>query len=459
MSTESRIHFSGGAGEVTGSNFLFEGNFGKILIDCGLVQGGKFAEKENRASFPYDPKTIDILFVTHAHLDHIGRIPKLVREGFRGRIFSTPATKALAEVMLPDALSILLGEARREKEEPLYTGEDIERALSLWEELPYHEEKNLSEGVSVHLRNAGHILGSAMVIFTRKDGNKEKKIAFSGDLGNSPSLLLPDTESVSDVDYLLMESVYGDKNHESKEERNEHFKEAILKVISRGGTLLIPAFSLERTQNILYLLNNLVEEKEVPKIPVFVDSPLATKVTEIYSRFIGDFNESIRKEIREGDDIFKFPRLSFTVSRFESEDILHHAGAKIILAGSGMSEGGRVRKHEKILLPDPKNLLLLVGYQPIGTLGRRFEEREKKVFIDGVEVAVKAEVEAIKGFSSHKDSDHLLAFAGEAQGRVKKIFVCMGEPKASLFLSQRIRDEYDIDASAPEAGSIATIDF
>lgn len=442
----AKLTFVSGVGEVTGSNFLLESNGVKILVDCGLIQGIQFAEKENRSPFPYNPSGIDFLLVTHAHLDHIGRIPKLVRDGFRGVIYSTDITREIAEPMFSDAISLLDMEARRSGLLPLYERKDVEESFTLWRSVTYHEEVALKDGFSFYLKDAGHILGSAMIEI-RRDG---RKIVFTGDLGNSPAPLLNDTEPVEDAHYLVMESVYGDREHEPKQKRDERFAEVIKKTIEKGGTVVIPAFSLERTQNILYSLNNLVEDGHVPSIPVFVDSPLAIKVTEIYKRHTESFKKEIRDEIRGGDDIFNFPKLSFTVTTEESDTIRKTKGPKIILAGSGMSAGGRVTKHEKEFLPDPKNTVLLVGYQSLGTMGRMLENGAKKVDIHGEKIAIRAHVENIRGFSSHKDSSALLSFAEGTKGTAKKVFVVMGEPKASLFLVQRLRDYGDLPALYPE---------
>jgi metallo-beta-lactamase family protein len=444
------LTFCSGVGSVTGANFLLELSNGdkttKILVDCGLIQGEKSAQAENRDDFGYDPEEIDILFVTHAHLDHVGRIPKLVKEGFSGVIYSTPETMALAELILEDAVGLLQKEATNEGVLPLYEVQDMKKAFTLWKTISYHVETDFPEGFSVYLRDAGHILGSSMIQFTY-DG---KKIVFTGDLGNTPTPLLQDTEPITGADYVIMESVYGDRNHESKDERRGKFAQVIKDVIHKNGTLVIPAFSLERTQVILYELNKLIESKQVPSIPVYVDSPLATRVTEVYRSSTYLFNKIAQGEIKGGDDIFSFPKLSFTVSMQESKDIDHSKSPKIILAGSGMSIGGRVVHHEEIYLPDPKNTILLVGYQTLGSIGRHLLDGEKKVSIHGNDIPVRAKIESILGYSSHKDSDHLVAFAETASATVKKIFVAMGEPKASLFLAQKIRDNLGLEAMYPE---------
>lgn len=445
----------GGVGAVTGANFMLRGEFGKILIDCGLRQGDRFAEGENYEEFPYDPKDVSVLLVTHAHMDHIGRIPKLVKDGFRGIIMSTKETKMLSEIMYSDAISLLRTEASEHHREPLYEEKDAQLALSLWQTLDYHEKRELRDGVNILLKDAGHILGSSMI----EVSYGSKKMLFTGDLGNSPSILLPDTESPEGIDYLLIESVYGDRNHESHEERDEKFAKIIAETIKRGGTTVIPSFSLERTQNILYSLNNLIEDGRIPSVPVFVDSPLAIKVTEIYRNLQNNFKSAIKKEIKEGDDIFNFPKLKYTTSKEESDDIKKINGAKIILAGSGMSAGGRVTKHEKEYLPDSRNTIMLVGFQTLGTLGRKIQEGAKFVEIEGRKIMVKANVENIRAFSSHKDSDHLLEFVSKCQETVKKIFVVMGEPKSSLFLAQKIRDNLSLDAIYPEKGKVYILDF
>lgn len=444
------LTFCSGVGSVTGANFLFELSNGdkrtKILIDCGLIQGEKTAQAENREDFDYKPSEIDMLFVTHAHLDHVGRIPKLIKEGFEGVIYSTAETMALAELILEDAVGLLQKEATNEGILPLYEIQDMKKAFTMWKTIPYHTETTFEEGFSVYLRDAGHILGSSMIQFTYDN----KKVVFTGDLGNTPTPLLKDTEPIVGVDYVIMESVYGDRNHESKNERREKLAQVIKDVIKKNGTLVIPAFSLERTQVILYELNKIIESGATPSIPVYVDSPLATKITEIYKSSTYLFNKIAQGEIKGGDDIFDFPKLSFTVSMQESKDIDNSKSPKIILAGSGMSIGGRVVHHEEKYLPDSKNTILLVGYQTLGSVGRHLIDGAKKVNIHGNEIPVNAKIEAILGYSSHKDSDHLIEFINTTNETVKKVFVVMGEPKASLFLAQKIRDNLGLDAIYPE---------
>lgn len=449
MKDKLTLTFWSGAGTVTGSNFELATKDFHILIDCGILQGVENASKINSENFPYDPASKQILFITHAHMDHIGRIPKLVKDGFRGTIYSTNATRVLSELMLADALKVMQFESRKGGLEPLYSAEDIGEAFSLWKTLPYHVATDIGGGFSAYLKDAGHILGSSIIELTY-DG---KTIAFTGDLGNSPSLLLKDTEDVTGVDYLVMDSVYGDRNHESKDERRRELKQALLDTIASKGVLVVPAFSLERTQTILYELNEMVENGEIPVIPVFLDSPLAISITEFYSKMKENFNEAIRSDISSGDQIFNFPKLKITPNRQDSATIDHAPNPKVIIAGSGMSSGGRIVGHEAKYLPDPKNILLLLGYQALGTLGRELYEGAKEVNINGEKIKVRAKLVKIGGYSSHKDSDRLVEFVERAEGNLKKIFIVMGEPKSSLFLAQKIRDYVGIEAIVPEKGS------
>ena len=452
MEKTAKITFCGGTGSVTGANFLLEIDGKKILVDCGLTQGVKVADDINWDSFSYDPKEINILFVTHAHVDHLGRIPKLINEGFRGKIFSTLPTKGLALPMLEDTMSILSKNTDLGLEK-IYTEENIKLTLSLWQGFEYHQKIQITENLEVYFLNAGHILGSAMVKFIYNG----KKILFTGDLGNTPSPILPDTEKITDIDYLIMESVYGDRNHESRDDRRKFLEETIEDNYKRRGTLIIPTFSLERSQELLFELNALVENNRIPVMPIFLDSPLAIRLTEVFKQFKNYFNENAQRAMSHDKHLFDFPGLHSTLKSEESRMIRNVPNPKIVIAGSGMSTGGRVVHHERHYLPDPNNTLLLTGYQAAGSPGRLIQEGIKTVRITGEDVIIRAHLVTITGYSGHKDSDGLLSFVEDTQDTLKKVFVVMGEPKSAMFLTQKLRDNLGIEAYAPEQGTSITL--
>lgn len=451
--TSLKLTFCGGTGTVTGANFLLEGNGKKFLIDCGLEQGTLSANQDNWDTFPYDPKEIDILFITHSHIDHIGLIPKLIHEGFNGRIISTAPTKEITEAMLQDTDHLLSHDVIHHLD-LIYITENIKKAMDLWDVLDYHQILNVDHGFQFSYKDSGHILGSGILEIVYNN----KKIVFTGDLGNSPSPLLHDTEKITDADYLIMESVYGDRNHEDREIRSEKLKKIILDNYNNGGILMIPSFSLERTQELLFELDLFIERKEIPVMPIYLDSPLAITLTKIYKKYEKYLNDDVKKIIFSGDDIFNFPGLKVVSDTEDSKAILHTPNPKIIIAGSGMSNGGRIIHHEKNYLPDSKNTLLLIGYQAVGTLGRSIEEGNKIIRILGVDVLVKAHIEKITGYSGHKDSDHLVSFVEDTAHKVKKVFVVMGEPKSSLFLAQKLRDNLGVNAYTPTKGESVVIE-
>ena len=451
----STIHFYGGTGSVTGANFVLDTGNAKLMVDCGLIQGDKFANVSNCDVFAYTPSDIDVLLVTHAHADHIGRIPKLVRDGFNGIIYSTPPTRDLAGVMLNDAYKVMRYEAERYGNETCFELKDIDTALALWKTFPLHESFPLLDNVHAEFTDAGHILGSAMITLTRNG----KKFLFTGDIGNTPQPLLNPPEVVTEYDYILMESVYGDRLHEEVKERSNLLLQYIEDTIRKNGTLIIPAFSLERTQGMLFEINNFVEQGRISPIPVFLDSPLAIRVTETYRKYGTYLKNEVQEQIKNGDDIFDFPRLSFTRSVADSKEIESTKGAKIIIAGSGMSHGGRILEHEKKFLEDPKTTLLLVGYQAVGSLGRLLNDGAKKVHILDTEVKVRAKIATIRGYSGHADRDQLVEFVSKGCTKVQQVFVAMGEERSALFLVQRLRDYLGVNATAPSQGDAIEVDF
>ena len=456
-----KVTFYGGVGWVTGANFLLENvvpegqKSTKILIDCGMFQGGEDASGMNYEPFHYNPADIDILIITHSHADHIGRVPKLVRDGFQGKIYSTEASYDLAEVMLADSLKIVSYEAKKKDIDPLYEREDVERAMQLWKHIPYHNQLELPGGFSLTLHDAGHILGSAMAKFKYGD----KNIVFTGDIGNSPDPLLRDTEIIDDADYMIIESVYGDRNHEDREERIVKLKNAIMETVAKKGILMIPSFALERTQNLLYILNDLVESGEIPHIPVFLDSPLGINITDVFKKHTHLLNEQVQQKLQSDDDVFDFPGLKETYSIEDSKSIIRVPNPKIIISSAGMSHAGRIIHHEKQYLDDPENMLLFVGYQAVGTAGRIIQDGAKKIKLLGKEIDIKATVQTISGYSAHKDSEHLVEFISHSANRLQKVFVCMGETKSSLFLVQRVRDYLGVNAVAPDVDESVVLDM
>ncbi len=443
---------------MTGANFLLDTGNEKILIDCGMLQreypptGG--CDLANFAQFPYDPSTIDGLLVTHAHADHIGRIPKLIRDGLRSPIYSTAATYDLAALMFDDALGIMQQDALRRGCEMLYEKEDVDRALALWQTHEYHESFDVGGGTAEFL-DAGHILGSGMVRLSRGS----RKIIFTGDIGNSPEPILNDTESSEGVHYLVMESVYGDRVHEAREERREHLREFVEDIRRRKGTLLIPSFSIERTQVLLHELSTMIEEEGMQPIPVYLDAPLAIQVTDIFRKHKKLLNPKTQTHFEQGSDPFSFKGLTLTVNTSESSAIHKATNPKIIIAGAGMSSGGRIRAHEKYYLGDKHATLLFVGYQTPGSLGRRIQDGEKRILIDGEHVRVYARIASLSGYSGHADRDQLLNFVDRAGESIERAFVTMGEPRASLFFAQRVRDFLGVDAVVPQTGESYEIDW
>ncbi|OGZ58342.1 MAG: hypothetical protein A2827_03865 [Candidatus Spechtbacteria bacterium RIFCSPHIGHO2_01_FULL_43_30] len=444
------LTFCGGARSVTGANYLVETANSKILVDCGLAQGSRYAEVQNYKNFSYDPKTIDAVVITHAHIDHTGRLPKLVRDGFRGKIFMTRPTQDLASIMLEDAQGLIGEEARRDRHEPLYLKEDKENTIKLMEGVDYGDEIEVNKDIKFRLRDAGHILGSAIVEMWVEG----KKIVFSGDLGNPPVPLLKPTEYIDDAEYVVVESTYGDRLHEAVDERRNMLEDAIEDTVARGGVLMIPAFALERTQELLYELNSLVENHRIPEVPIFIDSPLAIDATEIYKKYPEYYNKNAVYLIESGDQLFKFPRLKLCYTTEESKAINDVPAPKIIIAGSGMSSGGRILHHERRYLSDPNSLFLIIGYQSAGSLGRAVFDKAREVKIMGESVRVNCEIRAIGGYSAHADQAKLYHWVSHIKdgGKLKKVFAVQGEDAASLAFVRLLRDNLGVDADAPLLG-------
>ncbi len=458
-----KLHFCGGAGSVTGANYLLETERSKILVDCGLFQGTKELEARNAQEFAYDPKAIKAVIITHSHLDHIGRLPQLIAGGFSGKIFATPPTIDFTRLILEDSVKILMEKAEHAGVLPLFGQREVEHVMEHFVPVDYYQRMEAAGDINFTYHEAGHILGSALVE-VEVNG---KKIIFSGDLGNPPVPLLRAPDFLEEADYVILESTYGDRNHEPAAVCQEVIENAIEDTVANGGVLMIPSFAMERTQQLLYHLNNLAENHRIPRLPIFIDSPLAIKITEVYKKYPQYYNKEALFSIDSGDDVFRFPGLEFTETSKDSKKINNVPPPKVIIAGSGMSQGGRIMHHELRYLGDPKNTLLLITYQAEGTLGRKISEGAKHVEILDREVTIRAKVQKLSGYSAHADQQFLMEWVkrfkknhqvdqGKEQG-LKKVFVVQGEEGSSKILAGLIKDELGIESHIPRLGEVVDL--
>ncbi|GIW67344.1 MAG: MBL fold hydrolase [Candidatus Parcubacteria bacterium] len=447
-----KIYFYGGAQEVTGSNFLLESK-SKILIDCGLVQKEKVCSLENFLPFPYHPSEIKAVLITHAHLDHIGRLPKLLKEGFRGYIYSTLPTKDLAYEILLDSQKLIEENCREFNKENLYQKEDVEKLMLRWQTVDYHQKLNLDD-LEIEFYNAGHILGSAFIKITQISSdytqNRGKlSIVFSGDLGNKGKSLNQHLEDLPWVNYLVLESTYGNRNHQNLVNRKEILEEILEKVIYERRILIIPTFALERAQEIIFDIQQLIEKKKIPEIKIFLDSPLAFRISQIYEKYHEYLNqESAREILTQG--IFNKEYLTIVQTKEDERKMFLASEPKIILAGSGMVTGGRILKIFKNYLEDKKTTILFVGYQAQGSLGRKILEGEKEIFLDGQKINVKAEISTLFSYSAHIDQQGILEWLYPQRFNLKTIFLIHGDTSAKQELKTKIMDELTLDVIIPE---------
>ena len=472
------ITFLGATKTVTGSNFLLEGAGKKILVDCGLYQGKAKEERENYEDFVYDVHDIDFMLLTHAHIDHSGRIPKLYVAGYRGPIYATKATCDLCAIMLPDSGHIQEMEnvwqnkkrARVGKKElpPLYTAQDAIDCLEIFRPVSYDEIIDLDENISVRFNDAGHMLGSSIIEVWVKEDGETKKIVFTGDLGNNDIPLLDSPTMIETADYLVMESTYGGRLHNRNDDKAELFLNIVAETLDNGGNVIIPSFAVGRTQEILYELNKLKEQKNdeeflkkydtLMKAPVYVDSPLAISATEVFKQNMNLFDEEVRQEIQKGDNPLEFPGLKFTQTVEESRALNDDPHPHIIISASGMCEVGRIKHHLKHNLWNPKNTILFVGYQAPGTLGAKIVSGEKKVKISGEEIVVNARIEYIEGYSGHADQEWLLNFVYSFITKPKHIFLVHGEPEGQKILKEKLLETTDIPVTIPDYGEDYNLD-
>lgn len=441
-----KITFYGSTEGVTGSNHIVEAAGKKFLVDCGLFQGGDKADMKNWEDFPYDPEQIDFVLLTHSHIDHMGRLPVLIKKGFKGKIYATAPTAAFADIFLRDTCNIIKGTAEKLGQDELFSIEDVEKTLQLFETHDYYKMINPAEGIDIKFYDAGHILGSS-IIEVKADS---KTVIFSGDLGNPPVPILRDTDAIKEADYVVMESTYGDRNHESSDQRKLELERAIEETVAHDGVVLMPSFAMERTQEILYEINELVGQNRIPGIPVYLDSPLAEKATVIYKKFPQYFDQEAKGYLKDGDDFFNFPTLHFVKGREESIRLDQDQSPKVIIAGSGMSTGGKIVFHEQAYLPKETTLLLIVGFQVEGTPGRQLKDGSKVVKIAGEEVEVKANVQSIESYSAHADQEKLIYWIGKFEKPIEKVILVHGEEAAKEALKHKIEEEKGYAVAIPK---------
>lgn len=462
-----KLTFLGGAKTVTGSCFLLETKEEKILIDCGMFQGSKELQQLNEAPWPFRPKDISYVLVTHAHIDHTGRLPKLIRDGFKGKILCTKSTHDLCRVMLPDSGHIQeidtmiynrkRSRQRKSRKEPLYTQSDALAVIPHLIPLPYHERVSLSPYISVRFRDAGHILGSAIIELWVKEEGKMSKLTFSGDLGYPGQAIVRDPEGIEETDYLFVESTYGNRLHPPVPERTGLLRQVIEETRKDGGILLIPAFAIGRTQELLFHLHKLFKQNKIEPLPVYIDSPLAIAATEIFQANTDAFNEESSSLLERGENPLSFPGLSYVRTQEESQKLNELKESAIIIAGSGMADAGRILHHLKHQLWKENNHVAFVGYQAEGTLGRRLLSGATRVHIFGNHVRVAAKIHDLTALSSHADRDQLLSWLKKFHRPPKKVFVIHGEEESSLAFAQAVRQQLGWNACVPNRGEIVQL--
>ena len=473
-----KITFLGATQIVTGSNFLVEAAGKRFIVDCGMYQGKAQLEEQNFREFDYNPAEIDFMLLTHAHIDHSGRIPKLYNEGFKGPIYAHKATCDLCSIMLPDSGHIQEMEAEwknkkriRKGEEPrppLYTADDAIKCMEIFVPVKYDEIIQVDENIFVRFNDAGHMLGSSIIEVWAKEDGKQTKAVFSGDIGNNDIPLLSEPTMIDSCDYLVMESTYGSRLHMRNDQKAELFLDIVSETIDNGGTVVIPSFAVGRTQEILYEINKIKENRHdeefmrkyetLMKVPVYVDSPLAISATQIFRENTELFEQEVQEEMNRGNNPLEFPGLKFTQTADESKALNESTEPSIIISASGMCDVGRIKHHLKHNIWNPKSTILFVGYQAPGTLGYEIVNGAKKVTIFGEEFAVNARIEYIEGYSGHADQDGLMNFIYSFYSKPKHIFLVHGEEDSQETLRNKILEETGIGVSIPEYGETYQLD-
>ncbi len=467
------LQFLGGARTVTGSCFYLNTGHLKILVECGAFQGSREIEKLNYNDFPFDASEIDYVFLTHAHYDHIGRTPLLVKRGFRGKIFCTAPTKELARIILYDSARLQKEDSSRsrrrknqggwegseyEKDEPLFSEDDVEEALKLFETYPYSESVTLNDNLEFRLRDAGHILGSAIVeLWVKNEKDRVRKFVFSGDLGQLGQRIIRDPEYIREADYICIEATYGNRLHRNKDETIIEFL-GILKEAKRNkGNVIIPTFAIERTQELIYELNLFYEKKILKDLPVYLDSPMAIEATKVFRQFPDFYDEDATRLIQKGDDPFNFDEFKAIRNVEESRRLAAKKGV-VIMAGSGMCTGGRVVHHLANNIEDSNNHIIFVGYQVRGTLGRRIVDKESIVRIKGKEYESKAKIHTLGGFSAHGDERDLRYWLRNFGKTPRKVFICHADEDVALSFSEKIQVELGLETKVPNYEELVELD-
>ncbi len=459
---QMKLRFLGAARNVTGSRHLLEANGTRILVDCGLYQEREFKNR-NWDPFVVDPSSIDAVCLTHGHLDHCGLLPKLVREGFKGKIYCTGATAEIAEIILYDSARIQAEDAeykrkRHKREgregpypvEPLYTVEDVDVCIPHFSPIKYKQPSQIADGIEVCLCDAGHVLGSSVVKIKVNQDGQERTILFSGDIGRPDRPIVHDPDFVGQADYVLVESTYGDRVHQKTEDIDRSIADVINSTKEAGGNIIVPSFALERSQELLFYINELLAKDAIPHIKVFLDSPMAARITKVFKHHRDLFDDEMKESMKKNGSPFNFSGLTITESSSQSKAINHIRGTIMVIAGSGMCTGGRIKHHLVNNIRRPESTIMFVGYQAIGTLGRRLVDGDKEVRILGQQYQVEARIAQIHGFSSHADKNELTQWLEGLGKAPKKVFVVHGETESAQHFAEYLKKEKGWDAVAPE---------